>query len=157
MSRVVLLGVIFAALVSPLEGQAARELQLQAVGTFASTRILGGGVGFALRSQGRTRLGLSVSGGDISQVPADSGARTHTFGGRAELMASYHVNPFKRSGLAPYGGGGVAIAATADDMFEYVLLVIGIETSPGGASGWFAELGLGGGVRVSAGFRARWR
>ncbi len=140
----------------PLEAQSARELQLQGVGAFASTRFLGGGLGFALRSQGRTRVGLSVSAGDLSRR-SDGGERAHTFGGRVELMASYHVNPYKRSGVAPYAGGGVAVAATSDEMFEYVLLVFGLETAPGGRTGWFTELGIGGGVRVSAGYRLRWR
>ncbi len=140
----------------PLEAQSARELQLQGVGAFASTQFIGGGLGFALRSQGRMRVGLSASAGDLSRRP-EGGERAHTFGGRFELMGSYHVNPYKRSGLAPYAGGGVAVGATSDEMFEYVLLVIGVETTPGGKSGWFAELGIGGGVRVSAGYRVRWR
>jgi len=140
----------------PLEAQSARELQLQGVGAFASTQFLGGGLGFALRSQGRIRAGLSVSAGDLSRRP-EGEERAHTFGGRFELMASYHVNPYKRSGLAPYAGGGVAVAATSDEMSEYVLLVLGVEAAPGGRSGWFAELGIGGGARVSAGYRLRWR
>ena len=140
----------------PLEAQSARELQVQGVGTFATTQFLGGGIGFALRSQGRARAGLSVSAGDLSRKP-EGATREHRFGGRGELLLSYHANPYKRSGMAPYAGGGVAIAATSDEMFEYVLIAIGVETAPGGRSGWFAELGIGGGVRVSVGFRRRWR
>jgi hypothetical protein len=140
----------------PVEAQSARELQLQGVGAFAATQFVGGGLGFAWRSQGRLRAGLSVSAGDVSHRP-EGEERAHAFGGRVELLASYHVNPYKRSGLAPYAGGGVAVAATADEMFEYVLLVLGVETGPGSRSGWFAELGIGGGVRVSAGYRLRWR
>ena len=140
----------------PLEAQSARELQLQGVGAFASTRFLGGGLGFAWRSQGRMRVGLSVSAGDFSSSP-EGGERGHTFGGRFELMASYHVNPYKRSGVTPYAGGGIAVGGTSDEVFEYVLLVFGLETTPGGRTGWFAELGIGGGVRVSAGYRIRWR
>ncbi|MGD8727746.1 MAG: hypothetical protein PVH40_08880 [Gemmatimonadales bacterium] len=141
---------------STLEAQAARELQLHGLGAFATTRFVGGGLGFGLRSQGRTRFGVSVTAGDLSREP-EGEARTHTFGGRAELLASYHVNPYKRSGVAPYAGGGVALAATSDEVFEYVLLVIGLETAPGGRRGWFAEVGIGGGVRVAAGYRIRWR
>jgi hypothetical protein len=59
--------------------------------------------------------------------------------------------------VAPYAGGGVALAATSDEVFEYVLLVIGLETAPGARRGWFAEVGIGGGVRVAAGYRIRWR
>jgi hypothetical protein len=130
---------------------------VHALGTFASNRFLGGGVGFAFRNQARTRVGLSVSAGDFSAVPAEGGDRTHALGGRVEALLSYHVSPYERTGLAPYAGGGVAVAATADGLSEYLLIVIGVETAPGGRRGWFAEVGLGGGVRVSAGFRVRWR
>lgn len=141
---------------APLTAQSARELQVQAVGSLASARFVGGGLGFALRSQGRTRLGLTLSAGDLSEHP-EGGERTHSLAGRGELMASYHVNPYKRSGFAPYAGGGLAITATSDEMEEYVLLVIGVEGAPGGPRGWFVETGVGGGVRVSAGYRIRWR
>ena len=154
--RIPLLLIVAACLATPIEAQSARELQLHGVGTFASSQFLGGGVGFALRSQGRMRLGLSLSGGDLSHEP-EGAERDHRFGGRGELMVSYHANPYKRSGIAPYAGGGVAVAATPEEMFEYVLLAIGVETAPGGRRGWFVELGVGGGVRVSAGYRLRWR
>ncbi len=96
--------------------------------------------------------------GDLSREPlVEGGTRTHELAGRAEIFASYHLSPYKRRGITPYAGGGVAVAATADDVFEYVLLIIGIETTPAGGSGWFAEVGLGGGVRASAGFRIRRR
>lgn len=154
--RLLFIGGILASLAGPLAAQSARELQFQGVGTFASARFIGGGLGFALRSQGRMRLGLSVSAGDFSRTP-EGGDRSHTFGGRVELTGSYHVNPYKRSGVAPYAGGGVAITGTSDEMLEYVLLLFGLENAPGGRRGWFAELGVGGGVRVSAGYRIRWR
>jgi len=154
---ILLWSVVVAATAAPLAGQAARELQVHALGSFASKRFLGGGVGFAFRNQARTRVGFSVSVGDFSVMPADGGGRTHALGGRAEALLSYHVSPYERTGFAPYAGGGVAVAATADDLSEYLLIVIGVETAPGGRRGWFAELGLGGGARMSAGFRVRWR
>jgi len=154
--NVLVLVAVGVALTMRLEAQSARELQFQGVGTFATARYWGGGLGFALRAQGRMRAGLSLYAGDLSRKP-EGADRDHRFAGRGELMLSYHANPYKRSGIAPYAGGGVAIAATSDEMLEYVLLAIGVEAAPGGRSGWFAELGIGGGVRVSAGYRLRWR
>ena len=140
------------------EAQRAIEWQVQAIGSTASVRFLGGGVGFGVRTQGRTRLALTLSAGDLSREPLVEGeARRHDAAGRAELFASYHLSPFRRQGVSPYAGGGVALAATSTDMFEYVLLVIGIETAPGGPRGWFAEVGIGRGVRGSIGFRIRRR
>jgi hypothetical protein len=36
------------------------------------------------------------------------------------------------------------------------VLAAGIEGRPGAASGWFLEAGVGGGARLSAGYRWRW-
>lgn len=138
--------------------QRAIEWQVQVIGTAATAQFLGGGMGFGLRTSGRTRLAITVSAGDLSREPIVQGdARRHDVAGRAELFASYHLSPFRRRGVSPYAGGGVAVAATSQDMLEYVLLAIGIETAPGGSRGWFAELGIGGGVRGSIGFRIRRR
>jgi hypothetical protein len=39
----------------------------------------------------------------------------------------------------------------------YLVLTLGMEQRPGAASGWMVELGLGGGVRLSGGYRWRSR
>jgi hypothetical protein len=129
-----------------LHGQA-REWQVQGLAAFADSTFVGGGMGFALRSRGRARIGISANVGD----------RRGALAGRAELVVSYHLNPFRRRGLAPYAGGGVTVGATEDEFVEYVVVLVGVETAPGGRSGWFVEAGLAGGVRASAGFRVRWR
>jgi hypothetical protein len=49
------------------------------------------------------------------------------------------------------------VGVAGDDVFEYVVLLIGVETTPGRRTGWYAEAGLAGGVRIAAGFRVRWR
>lgn len=128
-------------------GQPARELQVQAIGTFADRDFLGAGLGGALRSAGRARVGLTLHAGDLAGA----------FAGRGELVASYHLNPYQRRGVSPYAGGGVTVGVAEDDVFEYVVLLIGIESTPGRRTGWYAELGLAGGLRVAAGFRIRWR
>ncbi len=129
-----------------LEAQA-REWQVQGLAAFADSTFVGGGMGFALRSRGRSRLGISAS----------VGAREGALAGRAELVVSYHLNPFLRRGVTPYAGGGVTVGWTGEEFVEYVVALVGLETAPGARSGWFLEGGIAGGVRASAGFRVRWR
>ena len=132
---------------SPAEAQSGYEVQLHGVGTFGERRFLGAGAGVAYRPAGSARVGLALS----------AGARDSAFAGRGELVASYHLNPYQMRGVAPYAGGGVAVGATSEEVFEYVVLFVGVETTPGAPTGWFAELGIGGGVRAAAGFRIKRR
>lgn len=136
-----------AALPERAMGQAGYEIQVHGVGTFGGQRFVGGGGGIAYRSAGRARLALALS----------AGARDSVFAGRGEVAASYHLNPWQVGGVSPYAGGGVAVGATSDDVFEYAVLFVGVETTPGRRTGWFAELGVAGGVRVAAGFRIKRR
>lgn len=131
----------------PVEAQRAREWQAQGLATFSATRFVGGGLGYALRTRGRLRIGLSLSGGDLEG----------SLGGRGEATLTYHLFPARRRGLTPYAGGGAAVAATRDASAEYIVVLFGVESNPGRGSGWFAEAGVGGGVRVSAGVRLRRR
>jgi hypothetical protein len=128
-------------------GQSAREVQVQALGAFAERDFLGAGVGAALRSAGRARIALTLHAGDLEGA----------FAGRGELVASYHLNPYRQRGVSPYAGGGVTVGVAGGDMFEYVVLLLGVETTPGRRTSLYAELGLAGGFRVAAGFRVRWR
>lgn len=126
-------------------GQTVAEWQVQAVGTVLAARFIGGGVGVAARPAGRLRAGLSVSvGGEEGEVA-----------GRGELLVSFHLDPLRRRGVSPYLGGGAAVEMTDERVREYVLVVLGVESSPGGRMGWFFESGVGGGVRISAGIRMR--
>jgi hypothetical protein len=129
------------------DAQSARELQVQALGIFADRDFLGAGLGFALRSAGRARVGLTVHAGGLDSA----------FAVRGEVVVSYHLNPYQQRGVSPYAGGGLTVGATAEDVFEYLVLLIGLETTPGRKTGWYAEVGLAGGVRAAAGFRVRWR
>ncbi len=115
------------------------------VGTVLATRFLGPGLGFGLRTPGRLRLGASTSAGD----------REGALGARVEGLASYHLDPFKTRGVSPYVGGGVAVEVTANESDEFLLLVLGVESSPAGRAGWFVDVGVGGGLRFSAGIRLR--
>lgn len=131
-----------------LHAQATREYQAQAVALVTGTaQFYGGGLGFALRPPGRSRIGISVSGGTTGDVAA----------ARAEILFSYHVNPYARRGVAPYVFGGGAVLATRSIHREYLVLGAGLELTPGRAWGVFAEAGIGGGLRVAAGVRLRRR
>jgi len=108
---------------------------------------VGGGIGFGIRSNGRMRVALAASVGDLEGVMAL----------RPEVTGSFHLNPYKERGVSVYGGGGVAVVLTEDESREYILALLGVESRPGAGAGWFAEVGLGGGLRIAAGFRIRQR
>jgi len=134
-----------ATLAAPREALAQRghEIQLHAVGTLAEADFLGAGPGFAWRT-GRSRVGLGLA----------AGATHGEFGARGELAAHFLLNPAsRRAGF--YGGGGIAGFHDGGETHGYVLLVLGLETNPGGRQGWVVEAGLGGGVRILLGYR--WR
>jgi hypothetical protein len=143
------LGVALLALLVPsgIAAQSARELQAHGAGVFSGSTFVGGGVGFGLRSSGRARADIVATAGTVDGE----------FAGRGELMLTYHVSPYRRRGISPYAGGGVALLATAGEVAEYVLLLVGVESAPMRRTGWFAEVGVAGGVRVVVGVRVRWR
>ena len=128
-------------------GQKAMEYQFQGVGAIADQDFYGGGLGIAWRSDGRMRVGGYANVGSFDRELAF----------RPEVTASFHLNPFKRGGLAPYVGGGVALVLTADESREFLVGTIGLEWSPGARRGWFLEAGIGGGARVSLGYQIRRR
>ena len=130
-----------------LLAQRATEWQVQSMANVGGDRFLGGGVGLALRTNGRMRVGLVLNAGDLEGAAAV----------RPELLGSFHLNPYKRQGVSPYGGGGVAALFTEGSTREYIVAFLGLESRPGRAFGWFAEVGLGGGARLAAGVQYRKR
>ena len=126
-----------------IQAQKGIEGGIHAVATFADFDFAGGGLHLGLRPGGRTRFTLTASPGVIED----------DFAFRAEGTAQFMLNPGSQ-GHGWYAGAGVAgLAGPADEL--YLLLVLGLETSPGGGSGWVVETGIGGGVRVLLGYR--WR
>ena len=93
------------------------------------------------------RAGVTVNAGDLEGSKAV----------RSELLGSFHLNPYKRQGVSPYAGGGVAALFTQGSTREYIVAFLGLESRPGRTVGWFAEVGLGGGARFSAGVQYRRR
>ena len=126
-----------------LQGQKGIEGGIHGLATFADFTFAGGGVHLSLRPGGRARFTLSASAGVIEEE----------FAARGESTAQFLLNPSSRR-YGFYAGGGVAGVAGALDE-AYLLLVLGLESAPGGASGWVIESGIGGGVRILMGYR--WR
>lgn len=127
-----------------VDAQYTLELQVHGVGVVTGTQFYGGGLGAALRPAGHTRIGLTASIGDL----------VGTLGGRGTLQVTYHLEPFRRRGVTPYAGGGVSLLV-ASDTREYLVLLLGVESGPFSPRGWFVEVGITGGVFVSAGVRLR--
>lgn len=125
--------------------QHVRELGLQAIGAASDPGFLGAGVYGAWRPSRRARLSL---GGAIGGAGGEAAWR-------AELLGHFLLTPRARTGVGVYGAGGVAVVGGPTEE-GYVVLTLGLETSPGGPTGWFAEAGVGGGARAAIGFRRRW-
>ena len=128
----------------PATAQRVTELGVQTLVATSSPTLVVGGVYGAVRASQRVRLALTVGAG-----VADGDAA-----GRGELLTHFLLNPAARRGAGAYLGGGMAgVTGPVDE--GYVLLLIGLESGPGAGSGWAIELGVGGGLRVAAGYR--WR
>ena len=131
---------------APLSAQLTKDFQVHGAATVFAQRFAGGGVGFSIRPPGRARFGINASAGDLEGQVA----------GRVGLLASFHLNPVRERGVAPYAAAGVAVEFTGTNAREYLELLLGLEQTPGRRAGWFAEAGAGGGLKLSAGYRFRW-
>lgn len=141
-SLVVLAGLVAA----PLAAQqpAVREFGLESVATWAEPAAYTAGITASIRPASRTRIALYAGGG----VSDGEGV------GRAELLGHFLLNP-RSTHAAVYGGGGIAGVFGNGSADGYLVLLLGVEGSPGGRGGWFAEAGVGGGARLAVGYR--WR
>lgn len=140
---VLLLGCVVA---TPAGAQQGIEWQGHVVSAVTAERFVGAGPGVAWRTTPRLRFGAAVSGGVTS-----AGAAV-----RVEGTATFHLTTTVRPNrIAPYVGGGAAMTADDDGVRERLLVVVGIEGRPGRRAGWFLDVGAGGGLRLSVGFRLR--
>jgi hypothetical protein len=128
----------------PAAAQTTLEAGGQALITTADPALVTGGVYAAVRASTRMRIaataGLGVSDGRAA--------------GRGELLAHFLLSPTATSGAGVYLGGGIAGVAGPVNQ-GYVVALVGLEAAPGGRSGWAIEAGVGGGMRLTAGWR--WR
>ncbi len=134
-----------AAAAPPAGAQQVRELGIQAIGTLSDPALAAGGVYAGWRPARRARISVWAGIGD-------SGGETAW---RGELLGHFLLAPTRREGSGVYLAGGVAAVGGPVER-GYLVLAAGIESRPGGPSGWFVEAGLGGGPRLSAGYRWRW-
>jgi hypothetical protein len=129
---------------TPGNTQQIGEIGIQAVVTSSDPAVGVVGPYGALRTSGRTRISASVGGG----VSDDD------FAWRAEALGHFLLSPDRRRGWGAYLAGGLAAVGGPVNR-GYIVLTFGAEGRPGGPSGWVAELGVGGGVRIGVGYR--WR
>ena len=118
---------------------------MQGLAMISDTTLLAAGPVVALRPTTSTRIALA----------ATVGSAAGAFATRIELLGEFLLDPARQHGVGVYGLAGVAYVHEQSD-HGYLVVGLGAEWSPGGAGGWFAEGGLGGGWRVSAGYRWRW-
>jgi hypothetical protein len=128
----------------PGEAQQSREIGVQALVTVSHPALLVMGPYGALRVGGRTRFSGEVA----------AGVSDRDFAWRAEGLGHFLLSPDKHEGWGVYLAGGLAVVGGPVDR-GYIVLTLGAERRPGSSSGWAAELGVGGGVRVGVGYR--WR
>lgn len=126
--------------------QQTREAGIQAIATASDPELVVAGLLGALRLSPRTRVSAFAGAGGAGREVA----------WRGEVLAGFLLNPMVRRGWGWYLSGGVAVVGGAVDR-GYLVLAIGVEQDPGGRAGWVAEAGVGGGARLAAGYRWRWR
>jgi len=122
------------------------EWGIHATAVVADSARLGmvGGPRLAVRAAGGTRGALSIGVGVL-----DDSATA-----RVEGAVEYQVAPRAAGRVGVYFGGGLAGVAGAS-RGGFLLVYVGVESSPGLRSGWAIEAGLGGGFRIRGAYH--WR
>jgi hypothetical protein len=132
-------------LVAPPAGaQRGWDAQVHAVALIRDSALIGGGVGGGLRAGRGLRVAATVSLGGVS---------TGGVAGRGEALITYHLTPPQRGGVGLYLGGGLAGEARNGSVRGFAVVLVGAEARPWNGGGWFAEAGIGGGVRLLIGYR----
>lgn len=132
----------------PLRAQAigATEIGAGATVVLAHRGFWGPELGVARRAGGQGRLAFAAACGDYDRA----------LGVRLEATAQFLLRPLERDGVGPYGGLGLAFVGSEGARgASYLTALLGVDQGPGGGAGWYAELGLGGGVRLALGRRFR--
>ena len=124
----------------------ATEISAGILGAGSSTDFWGVEAGLGRRVDNPTRF----------TAVAPVGALGYSTAVRLEGSVQLIVNPSGRGGAGLYAGAGLAWqGAQGVRGAGYVTALGGLESGPGSPRGWFAEMGLGGGLRVALGMR--WR
>lgn len=138
------LALLLAGRVESQEKRMTHEWGAQVTGTTGRPAFLGAGPSWSWRPGLRDRLVLHGA----------LGAAEHQSALRLEASWHFLLGPQTRKGLAAYVGGGIA-GQFAETSHGWLMLTAGLEQGPAAPRGWFVEAGIGGGGRLSVGFR--WR
>jgi hypothetical protein len=144
LSLIVGLALLLAGQAESQEKRMTHEWGAQVTGTTGRPAFLGAGPSWAWRPGLRDRL----------IVHGAVGAAEHQTAVRLEASWHFLLSPQTLKGVTAYVGGGIA-GQFAQTSQGWLLLTAGVEQGPGASRGWFAETGIGGGVRLAVGFR--WR
>jgi hypothetical protein len=139
-----LVAVLAAATSGPAAAQRGWDVQAHVLTLARDSTLVAGGAGAALRAGRGLRLAATVSAGALT-----SGGAV----GRGEALLAYHVSPPRRGSVGVYVGAGVAGELQGGDVRGLITALVGVEARPWSGGGWFLEAGLGGGVRLAAGYR----
>jgi hypothetical protein len=90
-----------------------------------------------------------AAGGGVGERPG-GGTRGE---GRGDVVARFVLDPEFSSRWGGYGGAGLSVRSGGGETRELLLIALGIEGPRRGGVVPFAELGLGGGVRLGVGVR----
>ena len=105
----------------------------------ASTSAIQAGIGLT------TVAGTYVRTGIVAAV----GASKNGVSGRADAFARFHLDPFRESNWAPYGGAGLSTRMEQGERTRaYVLVFAGIDGPIRNGLTTSIEAGLGGGGRI---------
>lgn len=145
-SGIAALGLALVARAAAAQGLSATELDLGPLATWARSDFYGLSLGVSRRPTGQGRAALSVSGGALDGAAAF----------RVEVSGQFLVLPEAKRGASAYAGIGLGYMGARHYRGRGVLVaLLGIESAAGRRHGWFAEAGVGGGIRLRAGYR--WR
>ena len=131
-------------LAPPLAAQRGWDAQAHALVLARDSSVVAGGVGAGLRLGRGLRLGATAGAGWMAP---------DVWVGRTEVVVAYHLYPVRPGRAGWYLGGGVAAELARGRVRGLVLALLGVEARPWRGGGLFAEVGVGGGVRVAAGYR----
>jgi hypothetical protein len=124
----------------------ATEISAGATLVLAHRAFWGPELAVARRPGGQGRFALAAACGDYERA----------LGVRLEATAQFLLRPGERTGVGPYGGLGLAFVGSEGARgASYLTALLGVDQGPGSGAGWYAELGLGGGVRLALGRRFR--
>jgi hypothetical protein len=133
---------------TPVRAQAltATEAGVGAMLVLAHRSFWGPELAVARRPGTQGRFAFTLAGGDYEGA----------LGIRVAADAQLLLRPGERARPGPYAGLGLAfVGAEGTRGAGYLTALVGVEAAPGRRQGWYAELGLGGGVRLSLGRRFR--